>query len=134
MTGCKLLQTSGDCCTAITEVGIDEDFASKQMAAAAQVEGADEAAAIVAHRAAAAGGAAMEGAMLGRAAWKRPWHVLGDADRHVFGAPANAAVSRRQARQQYCLVSSAFRRSAGTACCNPLPHALAVKQLSPGSF
>ena len=60
-----------------------------------QVEGADEAAAIVEHRAA---GASMEGAMLGRAAWRRPWDVLADADRHVFGAAANAAVSRRQAR------------------------------------
>ena len=59
-----------------------------------QVEGADEAAAIVEHRAA---GAAMEGVMLGRAAWRRPWDVLADADRHVFGAAANAAVSRRQA-------------------------------------
>ena len=61
-----------------------------------QVEGADEAAAIVAHRA--AGGARMEGAMLGRAAWKRPWDVLSDADRHVFGAASNPAVSRRQVR------------------------------------
>ena len=42
------------------------------------------------------GGAAVEGAMLGRAAWKRPWDVLGDADRFVFGAPTNAALSRRQ--------------------------------------
>ena len=109
--------------------GIDEDIASKQIAAAAQVEGADEAAAIVAHRAAAAGGAAMEGAMLGRAAWKRPWHVLADADRHVFGAPANAAVSRRQARQPFCLA-----RSAGTACCNPLLHALASKEPTSGSL
>ena len=63
----------------------------------AQVEGADEAAAIVAHRA--AGGACMEGAMLGRAAWKRPWDVLSDADRHVFGAASNPAASRRQVRR-----------------------------------
>ncbi len=71
-----------------------------------QVEGADEAAAIVAHRA--AGGARMEGAMLGRAAWKRPWDVLSDADRHVFGAASNPAVSRRQVRRKKCKATSAI--------------------------
>ena len=34
--------------------------------------------------------------MIGRAAWKKPWDTLGDADRTVFGAAANPAASRRQ--------------------------------------
>lgn len=59
------------------------------------MEGSEETAALLEHR---LGGAAVEGAMLGRSAWKRPWDVLGDADRFVFGAPTNAAASRRQVR------------------------------------
>ena len=64
-----------------------------------QVEGGDETVAVLEQR---LGGAAVEGAMLGRSAWKRPWDVLGDADRYVFGAPANAALSRRQVNTLRC--------------------------------
>lgn len=41
-------------------------------------------------------GAKAAGVMIGRAAWKRPWDCFSDADRAVFGADVNAAVSRRQ--------------------------------------
>jgi hypothetical protein len=41
-------------------------------------------------------GARAAGVMIGRAAWKRPWDCFSDADRAVFGADSNAAVSRRQ--------------------------------------
>jgi tRNA-dihydrouridine synthase len=43
-----------------------------------------------------AGCAAVEGVMIGRAAYNDPWGVLGNADRAVFGADCNAATSRRQ--------------------------------------
>lgn len=43
-----------------------------------------------------AGGVRAEGVMIGRAAWKKPWDTLGDADRAVFGAATNPAASRRQ--------------------------------------
>jgi hypothetical protein len=76
--------------------GAGQEAGHRLVAVFRQVEGADEAAAIIEHRAA---GAAMEGVMLGRAAWRRPWDVLADADRHVFGAATNAAVSRRQVRR-----------------------------------
>lgn len=41
------------------------------------------------------------GVMIGRAAWKKPWEVFGDADRAVFGAASNPAASRREVLQQY---------------------------------
>lgn len=41
-------------------------------------------------------GARAAGVMIGRAAWKRPWDCFSDADRAVFGADSNAAISRRQ--------------------------------------
>lgn len=41
-------------------------------------------------------GVRTEGVMIGRAAWKRPWDILGDADRAVFGAADNGATSRRE--------------------------------------
>ncbi|KAF5828495.1 hypothetical protein DUNSADRAFT_17556, partial [Dunaliella salina] len=42
------------------------------------------------------GVAAVEGVMIGRAAYNDPWGVLGNADRAVFGAESNPAISRRQ--------------------------------------
>ena len=96
--------------------------------ASVQVEGADEAAAIVAHRS--ADGARMEGAMLGRAAWKRPWDVLSDADRHVFGAASNPAVSRRQVCHETLDYHSSNSMLAGTGVVLPMighvePHSAA---------
>jgi len=46
----------------------------------------------------AAGGGRLEGVMIGRAAYSSPWACLADADVAVWGAPANAAASRREAR------------------------------------
>ena len=40
--------------------------------------------------------AQLEGIMIGRAAYKTPWHCLADADRVVFGASGNPCSSRRQ--------------------------------------
>ena len=50
-------------------------------------------------------GARAAGVMIGRAAWKRPWDCFSDADRAVFQADSNAAVSRRQVSS--CMVESA---------------------------
>jgi tRNA-dihydrouridine synthase A len=47
-------------------------------------------------------GGALRGAMLGRAVWDRPWDVLADVDRCLYGDPAgNPAVSRRQVVADY---------------------------------
>lgn len=87
-------------------------------AAAAEAAEAAEAAAVAAEAAdavaAASGGAVPPGAsagssgragvlgvMVGRAAYNMPWDVLADADRAVFGAPANAATSRRAVMREY---------------------------------
>lgn len=47
-------------------------------------------------------GVRTEGVMIGRAAWKRPWDILGDADRAVFGASENGATSRREVTAKTC--------------------------------
>jgi tRNA-dihydrouridine synthase A len=44
----------------------------------------------------------LHGVMIGRQAYNDPWGVLGDADRTIFGAEENAAVSRRQVIYKYC--------------------------------
>lgn len=66
------------------------------------VEGCHQAAAALAH---AAGdgdaGARIHGVMIGRAAFHAPWACLSDADAAVFGAPRNAAASRREVLQKY---------------------------------
>lgn len=51
---------------------------------------------------------AVDGVMLGRAAYHDPWGVLGDADVAVFGAESNPAVSRRQVIQEYCKYADAM--------------------------
>lgn len=48
------------------------------------------------------GPGALEGVMVGRAAYNNPWGVLGDADVAVFGAEENGAPNRRAVVQQYC--------------------------------
>ena len=55
-------------------------------------------------------GAGLAGVMLGRAAWERPWQVLSDVDRAVYGDPAgNPAASRRAVIQEYCAYADAIR-------------------------
>lgn len=44
-------------------------------------------------------GAGLLGVMIGRAAYNMVWDCLSDADRAVFGAKQNAAISRRQVRK-----------------------------------
>jgi tRNA-dihydrouridine synthase A len=47
-------------------------------------------------------GGALRGAMLGRAVWERPWDVLSDVDRTLYGdARGNPATSRRQVVADY---------------------------------
>ncbi|KAK9841940.1 hypothetical protein WJX81_000054 [Elliptochloris bilobata] len=51
----------------------------------------------------AAAGACIEGVMIGRAAYSAPWSCLADADMAVWGAPANAAASRREVLERYAV-------------------------------
>lgn len=57
------------------------------------------------------------GVMIGRAAYNDPWGCLADADRAVFGADSNPAISRRQAR------------TADSCACVAFSAALTVEQL-----
>jgi tRNA-dihydrouridine synthase A len=52
----------------------------------------------------------LAGVMLGRAAWERPWEVLSDVDRALYGAP-NPCPSRRQLIGMYCAYADAVRES-----------------------
>jgi tRNA-dihydrouridine synthase A len=54
-------------------------------------------------------GSGLAGVMLGRAAWERPWEVLSDVDRAVYGATTNPAASRRAVIQEYCAYADAIR-------------------------
>lgn len=51
---------------------------------------------------------ALDGVMVGRAAYNDPWGVLGDADVAAFGAKANGAPNRRAVVQQYCQYGDAM--------------------------
>jgi tRNA-dihydrouridine synthase A len=68
-----------------------------------------------------AGGGALAGAMLGRAPADRPWDILGDADRTLYGVD-NPAKSRREVVAAYCAYADAaqadgrFGRDASGAC------------------
>jgi len=63
---------------------------------------------------------AIDGVMVGRAAYNDPWGVLGDADVAVFGEPCNAAVSRRQVIEDYCKYADAMIGRCGTAATPPV--------------
>eukprot|EP00879_Flechtneria_rotunda_P031649 GHRR01034596.1.p1 GENE.GHRR01034596.1~~GHRR01034596.1.p1 ORF type:complete len:365 (+),score=55.04 GHRR01034596.1:341-1435(+) len=54
------------------------------------------------------GPGAIDGVMVGRAAYNDPWGTLGDADVAVFGAESNPAMSRRQVIQDYCKYADAM--------------------------
>ena len=61
------------------------------------MQNCQEAAAIIDHcQAGVEGGGGMHGVMIGRQAFYQTWDCLADADRSVFGASANPALSRRQ--------------------------------------
>jgi tRNA-dihydrouridine synthase len=65
-------------------------------------------------------GGRLEGVMIGRAAYSAPWAALADADVAVWGAPANAAACRRQARPPLALrrpAAGAGRGPAGAGVC-----------------
>ena len=55
-------------------------------------------------------GVSLAGVMIGRSAYHAPWACLSDADRCVFGAEANTATSRQQARvfTPSCRLTSCF--------------------------
>lgn len=70
------------------------DFPDLHFSLNGGLQSCHQAAAAIAHHA--PDGAHIHGVMIGRQAFYQPWDCLADADRAVFGADANAAVSRRQ--------------------------------------
>lgn len=61
------------------------------------VQNSQEAAAIIDHRQdGVQGSGGVHGVMIGRQAFYQTWDCLADADRSVFGAGTNPALSRRQ--------------------------------------
>ena len=59
--------------------------------------------------------------MIGRQAFYRTWDCLADADRSVFGAEANPALSRRQVNRSVCHASAALLCPAHALSCLALP-------------
>lgn len=51
---------------------------------------------------------ALDSVMVGRAAYNDPWHTLADADRRLFGAPANPGLSRREVIAAYLAYAEAL--------------------------
>lgn len=43
--------------------------------------------------------------MIGRAAYDRPWDILANADKLIFGAESNPAISRRQVLKDYAVIA-----------------------------
>ena len=54
------------------------------------------------------GPGAIDGVMVGRAAYNDPWGVLGDADVALFGAQHNGAPNRRHVVAEYCKYGDAM--------------------------
>lgn len=76
---------------------LKRDFPHLQFSLNGVVQNCQEAAAIIDHRQdGVEGGGSMHGVMIGRQAFYQTWDCLADADRSVFGARANPALSRRQ--------------------------------------
>jgi tRNA-dihydrouridine synthase A len=65
------------------------------------------------------GGGGLSGVMIGRAAYHTPWHLLGDADRYIFGADSNPTSSRRQVLEEYTKYADAM---VGRYCVKPDGH------------
>ncbi len=76
-----------------------EDFPHLQFSLNGGVKDLEEAKALLARRG--EKGAKLEGIMIGRAAYKMPWHTLADADRTIFGESENPCSSRRQLLTEY---------------------------------
>ena len=74
---------------------LKRDFPELEFSLNGVVQDCHEAAAALQHKEA---GARLHGVMIGRAAYHGPWASLGNADRAVFGAAANAAANRREVR------------------------------------
>ena len=72
---------------------LKRDFPELEFSLNGVVQDCHEAAAALQHEEA---GAQVHGVMIGRAAYHGPWACLGNADRAVFGAAANAAANRRE--------------------------------------
>ncbi|WZN63322.1 tRNA-dihydrouridine synthase [Chloropicon roscoffensis] len=65
-------------------------------------------------------GGRIHGVMIGRAAYKTPWHTLADADRAIFGEAENPCTSRRQLLRDYCeLCDSQLERQSKSWSCEP---------------
>ncbi|KAL3135811.1 hypothetical protein ABBQ32_007373 [Trebouxia sp. C0010 RCD-2024] len=81
---------------------LKRDFPHLQFSLNGVVQNCQEAAAIIDHRQdGVEGGGSMHGVMIGRQAFYQTWDCLADADRSVFGARANPALSRRQVLTDY---------------------------------
>lgn len=51
--------------------------------------------------------------MIGRAAYDRPWDVLGNADKFIFGADSNPSLNRRQVLLDYAAIADSRIGSGG---------------------
>ncbi len=78
-------------------LALKRDFPHLQFSLNGVVQNCQEAAAIIGHRQEGVeGGGGLHGVMIGRQAFYQTWDCLADADRAVFGATFNPAISRRQ--------------------------------------
>ncbi len=78
-------------------LALKRDFPHLQFSLNGVVQNCQEAASIIGHRQEGVeGGGGLHGVMIGRQAFYQTWDCLADADRTVFGATSNPAISRRQ--------------------------------------
>jgi tRNA-dihydrouridine synthase len=114
---------------------LKRDFPHLAISLNGGIHTAHEAAEAIALDAAGLGPGAIEGVMIGRAAYNDPWGCLGDADRAVFGAdvaaggtgeastsgqaaaaaPAPGARTRRQVLERYCEYADTMQARCGGA-------------------
>ena len=91
---------------------LGRDFPELEFSLNGVVQDCHEAAAALQHS---QEGAHVHGVMIGRAAYHGPWACLGNADRAVFGAAANAAANRREVRPCFPSRSQAMQESLSSA-------------------
>ncbi|DBB08093.1 TPA: hypothetical protein ACH3X3_008292 [Trebouxia sp. C0006] len=83
-------------------LALKRDFPHLQFSLNGVVQNCQEAASIIGHRQEGVeGGGGLHGVMIGRQAFYQTWDCLADADRTVFGATSNPAISRRQVLEKY---------------------------------